>query len=204
MRPGRPAGGGPAVRGLTAPTVQVGPADKWGTVLDVSWTFPGGNGREVTSQEVKITGAVSETVTASVLTGSRTPDVGYNQAITVTARYCVGQGAAQECRDASGTGKTATPFQVATQALAPLTGTCAAPEPYPGEWRTEADCAPGVWVTAPNPADLLCVKAAVEYLEVPSGNPMAQPKMVNQWYLGIDHNWYRKPALSSPPSNPTC
>jgi hypothetical protein len=197
---GRPFGG------LAAPKVAVAPTDKWGRTIRADWTFPGGNGREVASQTVTITGTANDTPDASSLTGSWSRDVGYGATISVTARYCVGTGATQECKEATAKGSTASVFVVATQALAPLTGTCAVPEPYEGEWRTDANCAPGSWVPAPNPASLLCVRAGATYPEFPAGNPAPAPfKMVNQWYLGIDDNWYRKPVLAGPdPSIPTC
>jgi hypothetical protein len=197
---GRPFGG------LAAPTVTVAPIDKWGTTLEVTWTFPGGNGRQVTSQTVQISGAVTDNPALSGLSGKWSRDVGYGATISATARYCVGSGATQECKEATAKGSTATVFIIATQALAPLTGTCAVPEPYEGEWRTDANCAPGIWVPAPNPASLLCVQAGPSYPEFPAGNPAPAPfKMVNQWYLDKDRNWYRKPALDGPPSGiPTC
>ncbi len=197
---GRPFGG------LADPKVTVAPTDRWASTVAATWTFPGGNGREVTSQTVTISGSVSETQSPTGLTGSLTRDIGFGHTVTVTARYCVGSGAGQECREAAATTSTATVFSVATQALQPLAGTCAVPTPYEGEWRTENTCAPGTWVVAPSPADLLCVQTGLSYPELPAGNPAPPPyKMVNQWYLGKDHNWYRKPVLASPdPKIPTC
>lgn len=197
---GRPFGG------LAAPKVTVAPTDKWGRTIEVTWTFPGGNGRDVTAQTVTISGAANDSPDASNLTGSWKRDVDYGATISAKARYCVGSGATQECKEATATGSTATAFAVATQALAPLDGTCAVPERYEGEWRTVDNCAPGVWVTAPAPAELLCVQTGPSYPEFPAGNSAPAPfKMVNQWYLDKNRNWYRKPALSGPPDEiPTC
>jgi hypothetical protein len=156
---------------------------------------------------VTITGDATATLTPTELTGSWSEDIGFGKEIAVIAKYCVTvSGGARECKEASATAVTATAFTVATRALAPLMGTCAVPTPYEGEWRTETKCAPGTWVPAPKPADLLCVQADLSYPEFPAGNrPPNQIKTVNQWYLGIDDNWYRKPALSDPDSRiPTC
>ncbi len=198
---GRPFGA------LADPKVQAAPVDKWGSVMRVTWTFPGGNGRPVESQTVTITGDATATLTPTELTDSWSEDIGFGKEIAVIAKYCVTvSGGARECKEASATAVTATAFTVATRALAPLMGTCAVPTPYEGEWRTETKCAPGTWVPAPKPADLLCVQADLSYPEFPAGNrPPNQIKTVNQWYLGIDDNWYRKPALSDPDSRiPTC
>ena len=192
-RPGTPAGP------LSAPKVTVTLPDKWGSTVQVDWTFPGGNGRDVVSQTVAINGADIAPAPAPWRN-----DVGYGTKVTATVRYCVA-GATPECKDATATGSTATLFTIATQALTPLTGTCAVPTPYEGEWRTQATCSPGTWVEAPNPADLLCTQAGPAYPEFPAGNPVSSPKPVNVWYQDKDRNWYRKPVFLNPDSKiPTC
>jgi len=174
--------------------------DKWGSTVQVDWAFTGGNGRDVVSQAVTINGADIAPVPAQWR-----GDVGYGTKVTATVRYCVAAGPTPECKDATATGSTANLFTIATQALAPLTGTCAVPTPYEGEWRTQATCSPGPWVEAPKPADLLCVQAGPAYPEVPAGNPATSPKTVNVWYQDKDRNWYRKPVFLNPDSNiPTC
>ena len=176
MRPGRATRAtGRPFGGLAAPKVAVAPTDKWGRTIRADWTFPGGNGREVTSQTVTITGAANDTPDASSLTGSWSRDVGYGATISVTARYCVGTGATQECKEATAKGSTASVFVVATQALAPLTGTCAVPEPYEGEWRTDANCAPGSWVPAPNPAEPAVCAGRRDLPRVPGRQPGPRP-----------------------------
>lgn len=197
---GRPFGS------LSDPTVVVAPTEKWGRSMSVTWTFPGGNGRPVLSQSVQITGAATDSPAVSGLTGSWRRDLDYGSSITVTVRYCVATGGGQDCRQASASGSTATAFVVATQSLAPLPGTCAADEPYPGEWRLEADCDPAHWVPAPAPASLLCVRSGPAYPEFPAGNPAPIPfKMLNQWYLATDGKWYRQPVLTNPDSKiPSC
>ncbi|MFN8198840.1 MAG: fibronectin type III domain-containing protein [Nakamurella multipartita] len=202
---GDPATGRP-FGALADPTLVVGPPDKWGRSMAVSWTFPGGNGREVLSQSVQITGSVTDSPAVSGLTGTWQRDLDYGSTITVTARYCVAAAGGQDCRQTKASGSTATVFAVATQSLAPLPGTCAADEPYPGEWRLEADCDPAHWVPAPAPASLLCVRSGPAYPEFPTGNPAPTPfKMLNQWYLATDGKWFRQPILTNPDSKiPSC
>jgi len=186
---------------LTDPKITVTLPDKWGSTVQVDWSLPGGNGREVVSQTVTING--SDIPPAP---GQWREDVGYGVKVTATVQYCVATGTTPECRDASGTGSTANLFTVATAALAPLTGTCAVPTPYEGEWRTQATCSPGTWVEAPTAADLLCVRTGPSYPEFPAGNPAPAPfKQVNLWYQDKDRNWYRTPVLVKPDSKiPTC
>lgn len=198
--PGDPVAGTPAGP-LTDPRITVALPDEWGHTVQVEWSFPGGNGREVTAQTVTIAGA-----DVSPRFGSWRQDVKYGVTVTATAAYCVGTGADRECREATARAATATLFTVATQALAPLTGTCAAPSPYPGEWRTEDTCAPGTWVPAPQAADLLCVRNGPAYPALPAGNPGPVPGgQVNDWYQDQNRLWYRKPVFVDPDSKiPTC
>lgn len=186
---------------LIAPKVTVAVPDTWGSIVQVDWSFPGGNGRDVVSQKVTINGTDVAPSPAQWRT-----DVGYGATVTATVQYCVGSGPARECKDATGTGSTADLFTVATQALAPLAGTCAVPDPYDGEWRTEATCAPGTWVPAPTAADLLCVRPGPSYPEFPAGNPAPSPfRSVNVWYQDKNRLWYRKPVFLSADSKiPTC
>jgi hypothetical protein len=198
---GRPYGG------LADPKVDVAPADRWSSTVGATWTFPGGNGRDVTSQTVQITGAVTETPPSSGLTGSWSRDIGYGQSVTVTVKYCVtGTGGQPECRQSAATAATATKFTLATVAQPPLTGTCGVPVQYEGEWRTDINCAPGVWVTAPDSVDLLCVATGAGYPQYPAGSPEPQPyPIVNQWYRGADAIWYRQPAFqNADPGLPPC
>jgi hypothetical protein len=186
---------------LTAPKVTVSLPEKWGSVAQVDWSFPGGNGRDVVSQTVTINGSGIAPAPARWR-----EDVGYGTTVTATVQYCVGAGSTQECKDATATGSTANLFTVATRALTPLTGTCAVPAPYEGEWRTQATCSPGTWVEAPKPADLLCVRTGPSYPEFPAGNPAPSPfNPVNVWYQDKDRNWYRQPVFLDPDSSiPTC
>ena len=127
--------------------------------------------------------------------------------MTATAKYCVGTGATQACKYATASASTADLFTLAIRALAPLTGTCAVPDPYEGEWRTQATCSPGTWVPAPTSADLLCVRSGPSYPEFPVGNPASTPfKQVNVWYQDKQRNWYREPVFLDPDSKmiPTC
>jgi len=198
---GRPFGG------LADPKVEVAPVDKWASTVSATWTFPGGNGRTVLSQTVQITGAVSESPPADGLTGSWSADIGYGASVRVTAKYCVDAGGGQqECREKSATTSTATKFTLATAPQPPLTGTCGVPAQYDGEWRSDANCAPGVWVSVPDSVDLLCAATGAAYPQYPAGSPEPQPyPTVNKWFLGIDHNWYRQPAFQNPNSGlPPC
>lgn len=193
--PGTPSGP------LTDPKVTVSLPDKWGSTVQVDWSFPGGNGRDVVSQAVTINGSDVAPAPAQWR-----KDVGYGATVTATVKYCVGSGATQECKEATDTGSTATLFTLATQALTPLTGTCAVPTPYQGEWRTQATCSPGTWVEAPTPADLVCVQNGPSYPEFPAGHEAPIPfNQVNRWYQDKDRNWYRKPVFVNPDSKiPTC
>ena len=197
---GDPVTGTPAGP-LAEPKVTVTVPDQWGRTVQVDWTFPGGNGREVTAQTVTIDGA---DIAPRPTSWSR--DVGYGATVTATVAYCVGTGADRDCREATARGATATLFTVATRALAPLTGTCATPSPYPGEWRTEDTCAPGTWVPAPRAADLLCVRTGPAYPALPAGGPGPVPgEQVTAWYQDKDRLWYRKPVFVNPDSKiPTC
>lgn len=197
---GRPRGA------LADPTVAAAPVDEWSSTVTASWTFPGGNGRDVTSQTVTVSGAVSDSWDEDTLTGSWSKDIGYGKSVKITVKYCVA-GDRPECREASATAATATPFRLATRALAPLTGTCGVPTQYDGEWRTQSTCgADGTWVPAPTAIDVLCHAAGKPYPELPAGNPATPPyEQVNQWYRGVDDNWYRKPVFPDPDSTiPTC
>jgi hypothetical protein len=198
---GRPRGA------LADPTVKVGPADKWSSTVAANWTFPGGNGRPVTSQTVTITGAITESRDEDKLTGSWTKDIGYGASVEVTVKYCVADaGQPPQCREASDTATTATTFQLATQALSPLTGTCGVATQYDGEWRTQATCgADGTWVPAPTKIGVLCQQAGETYPHYPAGNPTKPNESMNQWYLDVDGNWHRKPVFAQPdPKIPTC
>ncbi len=204
---GRPFGA------LADPRVDAAPTGKWASTIEVTWTFPGGNGRKVVSQTVQITGAVTENPASPELTGTWSGDIGHGKTVTVVARYCVeaggegieAVGGRGECKEARDTVTTATAFSVATVALEPLTGTCGLPSREGGEWRTEADCAPGTWVPAPAQVQLVCTATGPEYPGLPAGNPGLPVPNVNQWYLGVNDNWYRKPALSGPDATiPTC
>lgn len=198
-RTGRPRGA------LAAPEVKAATVDKWSSSVTASWTFPGGNGREVVSQSVAVTGAVTESWDADTLTDSRTWDIGYGASIKVTVTYCVA-GGQPECREASATATTATPFQLATQALAPLDGTCAVRVQYDGEWRTRTTCgADGTWVPASTRIGVLCQATGEPYPHYPAGNQTTPNDQLNQWYRDINDTWYRKPAFPEPDQKiPTC
>ena len=197
---GDPVAGTPAGP-LADPRITVSRPDEWGRTIRVDWTFPGGNGREVTAQTVTINGT-----DVAPRPGSWSQDVGYGATVAATVTYCVGAGAERECREATARGATATLFTVATRALAPLTGTCATPEPYAGQWRTEDTCAPGTWVPAPRAADLLCVTSGPAYPALPAGGPGPVPgDQLTAWYQDKDRLWYRKPVFLDPDSTiPTC
>jgi hypothetical protein len=94
---------------------------------------------------------------------------------------------------------TPTPVPLRTVGPPPLTGTCGVVTPYPGTWRTQAEC-PNDWVVAPDPVRVLCTDSGPAYPEVPSGSdspggPVAQ---VDTWYLAVNGLWYRTPALADP------
>jgi hypothetical protein len=162
---------------------------------------------------VQITGAV--TASPDPTDGSWTKDIGFASSVAITVRYCVT--GPDECAEArTRSPGTATPMSLDTVALGPLDGTCGVDQPYPGAWRTKADCARGDWITAPDPVDVLCRATGPSYPETPSGGPASTPTtppsstppasspppstppvaQSTRWYLAADQKWYRATAVA--------
>jgi len=186
--PGRPFGA------LADPTVTAALTTRWGSSVTVKFSFPDSNGRPVTSKKVEVSGVGQ----VDVGPGSWTGDIGFGTSVSITATMCVAD--PQECSTTTiQSPSTPTPVPLLTVGPAPLTGTCGVVTPYPGTWRTQAEC-PNDWVAAPDPVRVLCTDSGPSYPAVPSGSgtpggPVAQ---VDTWYLAVNGLWYRKPALADP------
>jgi hypothetical protein len=210
---------------LPAPTVSAELNQPFGQSVTVTWSFPGGNGRDVVGRTVQISGAV--TAGPDPADGTWTQDIGFASSVAITVRYCVS--GPDECAEASThSPTTASPVSLATVALGPLDGTCGVDQPYPGAWRTKADCARGDWITAPDPIDVLCRATGPSYPESPSAAPPTTPPAATppastpptstppsaappvaqstRWYLATNQKWYRATAIAPPgrATIPTC
>ncbi len=181
---------------LAAPTVTAELSQTWGQSVTAGWTFPGGNGRTVTETTLTITDVDQVDVGADSWTGK----IGFGKSVTVTARYCVGDGPEPRCAEKSVTSPT-TPkaFSVATVALPPLLGTCGLPDQYAGDWLAEQSCAGGAWVLAPEAVTVLCVTKGKGYPATPGATTND-----NRWYLATDTRWYRAAAFATAKNVPTC
>ena len=179
--------------GLTAPTVKVDLVDPRGQQVSAGWTFPAGNGREISKQTVKVSGDAK-----ADLDPSKSPwtseDIGFGKSVTVTVQYCVT--GPDECSPEV-TAKVSTPaaFSLPTIALAPLLGTCGVATQYSGEWLTDQNCT-GNWVVAPAKVEVLCRATGETYPALPAGNPAPPPfDPMSTWYLTTDAKWFRTPAV---------
>lgn len=181
---------------LANPQVTAELSKRWGESVTADWTFPGGNGRDVTDAAVTISGVDS----VSAAAGSWTGKIGFDKSVTVTARYCVADGPEPRCVETSVSSPT-TPklFSVATIALPPLLGTCGQPDQYAGDWLAEQACAGGSWVLAPTPVDVLCRATGLGYPSLPAATTND-----NRWYLAADNHWYRIGAFAAAKNVPDC
>jgi hypothetical protein len=205
--PSEPATGRP-FGALPKPTVSATLDAPFGRTVTVTWSFPDSNGRDVVGRTVHITGAA--TADPDPADGSWSKDIGFSASVTVTVRYCVT--GPDECSELSvDSPSTATPVSLATVSLGPLDGTCGVAEPYPGAWRTEANCGSGTWITAPDPINVLCRATGPSYPETPSDGPTTTPPSTppssapattppvaqsNRWYRAADQKWYRATAVA--------
>ncbi len=187
---GRPFGA------LADPTVTAELSDPWGPSVTANWTFPGGNGRTVTETQVSISGVDSVDAAAGTWTGR----IGFDKSVTVTVRYCVGDGPEPRCAEKSATSPTTPkPISVPTVALPPLLGTCGRPDQYAGDWLTEQACGGGQWVLAPEPVAVLCTSTGSTYPTTPGATAKD-----NRWYLAADIRWYRTAAFATAKNVPNC
>ena len=100
--------------------------------VKVTWEFPDGNGREIASQTVTLSGAVSDKLDPKSKTWT-SKALGLGKKVTVTVSYCVQDGTCSETvtRDAT----TPASLPLATVAVGALTGTCGTNRQLDGEWR---------------------------------------------------------------------
>jgi hypothetical protein len=170
----------------------VGLVDPHAQQVRAQWSFPAGNGRDISKQTVKVSGDVQ----AELDPGKSpwTSEIGYGKTVTVTVQYCVTD--PDECsNEVSASISTPTVYSLPTIALAPLLGSCGVSKPYGGEWLTDQNCT-GSWVIAPAKVSVLCVQKSEQYPEFPAGNPAPLPfKELSTWYLTTDQKWYRTPAV---------
>ncbi|MET0863746.1 MAG: fibronectin type III domain-containing protein [Nakamurella sp.] len=182
--------------GLAAPTVTAALVDPGGQRVAASWTFPTGNGRDVSKQTVRVSGDVKADLDPGALSWT-SEDIGYGKSVKVTVQYCV-TGPDECSAEATETVSTPKVFSLPTIALAPLTGTCGAAQQYPGEWLTDQNCKGGTgsWVVAPAKVEVLCRATGESYPSFPAGNPAPLPfEPLATWYLTTDQKWFRTPAV---------
>jgi len=171
----------------------VGLVNPFGQQARAEWTFPAGNGRDISKQTVTVSGDLQADLDP-VESPWTSPDLGYKKKITVTVQYCV-TGPDECSAEATASVSTATVYSLPTIALAPLLGTCGAVKPYGGEWRTDQNCT-GSWVVAPAKVSVLCVAKSEQYSQFPAGNPAPLPwTPLTTWYLTTDQKWFRTPAV---------
>jgi hypothetical protein len=181
---------------LAAPSVSAALERTWGESVTATWSFPDGNGREITARSVQIRGAV--TADPDVTTGSWTGDIGFGASVTVTVRYCVAAAEPVCAEKQTQSPSTATAVPLPTIALDPLTGTCGAAEPYAGAWRTQDECGSGTWVVAPATVAVLCTTSGPSYPAVPPVGPDPGPIVeADQWYLAAGDRWFRAGAVDA-------
>ena len=162
--------------------------------MTAEFSFPDGNGRTVTSRTVEVSGVGR----VDAAPGSWTGDIGFGASVSITVTLCVAD--PQECSTTTiQSPRTPTFVRLSTVGPAPLTGTCGVVTPYPGTWRTQAECA-NDWVAAPDPVRVLCTDSGPAYPEIPagSGSPGGPVVQVDTWYLAVNGLWYRTPALADP------
>ena len=182
---------------LAPPSVTATLGSTWGESVTAAWTFPDGNGREISSRSVQIRGAVTATPDAAA--GRWTGDIGFGASVIITVRYCVAGGAEPVCTEQTVQSPvTATAVPLPTIMLAPLAGTCGVAEPYPGAWRTQDECGSGDWVLAPATVAVLCSTSGPGYPQVPAGGPDPGPVTESdQWYLATGDRWFRASAVDA-------
>ncbi len=194
---GRPFGG------LAAPTVTAELVERWSSSVRVSWTIPDGNGRQVASRTVQISGVGEVDADA----GSWTGDIGYGQQVSATVTYCVTD--PDECRTATAQSPTtATPVAFGVVGPPPLAGTCRQLPPQGGAWVDQPACPAGDWVPAGQPVQAMCAAGGPAYPQSPPPGtepPPPPPPDISDWVFAADGYWYRAPALDgSPAALPPC
>ena len=156
--------------------------------VKVDWTFPDGNGREIVSQTVTLSGAVSDELDPKSKTWT-SKALGLGKKVTVTVSYCVKDGtcSATVTRDAA----TPSSLSLATVAVGALAGTCGTNRQLDGEWAADkAACGNGTWVPAPRPVEVKCQATGTAYPSAPAATTTD-----NRWYRSVDNAWYRYPSF---------
>ena len=146
---------------LTPPDVAVGLVGENDQQVKVDWTFPDGNGREIVSQTVTLSGAVSDELDPKSKTWT-SKALGLGKKVTVTVSYCVKDGTCSDTvtRDAA----TPSSLSLATVAVGALAGTCGTNRQLDGEWAADkAACGNGTWVPAPRPVEVKCQATGTAY-----------------------------------------
>ena len=184
---------------LSGPRATVETTSKWGQTVTATWSFPeSGNGREITSRTVTVSGAVEQPLDSSL--GSWTsPNIGFGQSLKITVSYCV-SGPSECTADVTDTAKTASPTALNTVAVGTLPGTCGLSDQSGADWPIDAaGCASGLWVPVGGSVDVLCVAVGTEYPV-----PATLPTTDKRWYLATDNAWYRFPAFATTNRVPNC
>jgi hypothetical protein len=182
----------------SSPQVTIKPSAEWGQTVTASWVFPeSGNGREITSRTVTVSGAVEQQLDSSL--GSWvSPNIGFGKSLKITVSYCV-SGPSECTADVTDTAKTASPTALNTVAVGTLPGTCGLSDQSGADWPTDAAGCAGLWVPVGGSIDVLCVAVGTEYPV-----PTTVPTTDKRWYLATDNAWYRFPAFATTNRVPNC
>jgi len=182
----------------SSPQVTIKPSAEWGQTVTASWVFPeSGNGREITSRTVTVSGAVEQPLDSSL--GSWvSPNIGFGKSLKITVSYCV-SGPSECTADVTDTAKTASPTALNTVAVGTLPGTCGLSDQSGADWPTDAAGCAGLWVPVGGSVDVLCVAVGTEYPV-----PTTVPTTDKRWYLATDNAWYRFPAFATTNRVPNC
>jgi hypothetical protein len=173
---------------LTSPDVAAELVGENDQQVKVDWTFPDGNGREIVSQTVTLSGAVSDELDPKSKTWT-SKALGLGKKVTVTVSYCVKDGTCSDTvtRDAT----TPSSLSLATVAVGALAGTCGTNRQLDGEWAADkAACGNGTWVPAPRPVEVKCQATGTAYPSAPAATTTD-----NRWYRSVDNAWYRYPSF---------
>jgi hypothetical protein len=173
---------------LTPPDVAAELVGENDQQVKVDWTFPDGNGREIVSQTVTLSGAVSDELDPKSKTWT-SKALGLGKKVTVTVSYCVKDGTCSDTvtRDAT----TPSSLSLATVAVGALAGTCGTNRQLDGEWAADkAACGNGTWVPAPRPVEVKCQATGTAYPSAPAATTTD-----NRWYRSVDNAWYRYPSF---------
>jgi len=181
---------------IAAPTVTMDTP----TTLSVTatWSFSGGNGRDVKSRTVTVKVGSETQNGVDVDSGTWQGTVPSGATVTVTARMCVT--GPDECT-AETIKAVKAPYLYTVAGPDSMGGVCGETDTDGGDWvRTEAACEDdgGTWVADDTKVSIGCTTRGGDYpVEPPAATPTG-----DDWLRGIDGRYYRAVALKPPTQKP--